>query len=193
MKTTLFLSVLLIGGSYLFSSSSEKKISNDFKAYKVTKAKRSSASMPVAPVRIVVDKSDYELHVFDAKGWYATYPVVFGNNPLADKKMEGDRCTPEGSFRIAAKRYHNKWSRFLALDYPTKEHLAKFAERKRRGEVPAHASPGAGIGIHGTWPHEDFVVDRYKNWTNGCISLKRGDVEELYSYIGVGTPITIKK
>ena len=192
MKTTLFLSVLLIGGSYLYPSSSEKKVSNNFKAYKVSKAKRLS-SLPIAPVRIVVDKSDYELHVFDAKGWYATYPVVFGNNPLADKKMEGDRCTPEGSFKITAKRYHNKWSRFLALDYPTKEQLEKFAERKRRGEVPPYASPGAGIGIHGTWPHEDFVVDRYKNWTNGCIALKRGDVEELYNYIGVGTPVLIKK
>jgi lipoprotein-anchoring transpeptidase ErfK/SrfK len=192
MKTALFLSVLLIGGSYFFSSSSEKKVSYNVKAYKVSKAKRLS-SMPIAPVRIVVDKSDYELHVFDAKGWYATYPVVFGNNPLADKKMEGDRCTPEGNFKIAAKRYHNKWSRFLALDYPTSESLAKFAERKRRGEVPPNASPGAGIGIHGTWPREDFVVDRYKNWTNGCISLKRSDVEELYSYISVGTPVTIKK
>jgi murein L,D-transpeptidase YafK len=192
MKTTLFLSVLLIGGSYLFSSSSEKKVSNNFIAYKASKAKRPS-SLPIAPVRVVIDKSDYELHVFDSKGWYATYPVVFGNNPLADKKMEGDRCTPEGTFKIAAKRYHNKWSRFLALDYPTKEHLAKFEERKRRGEIPANASPGAGVGIHGTWPHEDFVVDRYKNWTNGCIALKRSDVEELYTYISIGTPVTIKK
>jgi murein L,D-transpeptidase YafK len=192
MKTALFLSVLLIGGSYLFYPSSEKKSSKNFTTYKVTKAKRPS-SLPIAPVRIVIDKSDYELQVFDAKGWYATYPVVFGNSSLADKKMEGDRCTPEGSFRIAAKRYHNKWSRFLALDYPTRESLAKFEERKRRGEIPAYASPGAGVGIHGTWPHEDFVVDRYKNWTNGCIALKRSDVEELYSYINIGTPVTIKK
>ena len=26
---------------------------------------------------------------------------------------------------------------------------------------------GGGIGIHGTWPHEDFQIDRYKNWTHG--------------------------
>lgn len=192
MKTAMFLSVLLIGGSSYFLSPSSGKKADDLKVYKVSKAMRET-SMPVGPVRIIVDKSDYELHVFDAKGWYATYPVVFGNNPLVDKKMEGDRCTPEGSFRITAKRYHNKWSRFLAIDYPTKESLAKFEARKRRGEVPAHASPGAGIGIHGTWPHEDFVVDRYKNWTNGCISLKRRDVEEIYSFINVGTPVTIRK
>ena len=71
--------------------------------------------------------------------------------------------------------------------------IAKFNERKRRGEIPANARPGAGIGIHGVWPHEDFVVDRYKNWTNGCVSLKNGDVEDLYRYIPVGTPVTIRK
>ena len=131
--------------------------------------------------------------MYDAKGWYATYPVVFGNKTLDDKKMEGDRKTPEGTYHIAAKRYHNKWSRFMALDYPTKEDLAKFEERKRRGEVPRNASPGGGIGIHGTWPHEGFVIDRYNNWTNGCISLKNEDVQELYNYVPVGTSITIRK
>ena len=81
----------------------------------------------------------------------------------------------------------------MALDYPTPQDLQKFQERKRRGEIPANACPGGAIGIHGTWPHEDFVVDRYNNWTNGCISLKREDVEELYNYIPVGTPVTIRK
>jgi len=81
----------------------------------------------------------------------------------------------------------------MALDYPTKTDLAKFEERKRRGEIPRNASPGGGVGIHGTWPHEGFVVDRYNNWTNGCISLKNEDVEELYNYVPVGTTITIRK
>ncbi len=81
----------------------------------------------------------------------------------------------------------------MALDYPTKQDIAKFEERRRRGEVPTKASPGGGIGIHGTWPHEGFVVDRYNNWTNGCISLKNEDVQELYNFIPVGTPITIRK
>ncbi|MGN6166026.1 MAG: L,D-transpeptidase family protein, partial [Flavisolibacter sp.] len=33
----------------------------------------------------------------------------------------------------------------------------------------------------------------YKNWTDGCISLKNGDVEDLYNYIPIGTPVTIRK
>jgi murein L,D-transpeptidase YafK len=194
MKTAVLLSAVAIGGHLLthnFSPKTKTETTN-FSAYKTSKARKSS-SMPVSPIRIVVDKSSYELYVYDAKGWYATYPVVFGNRSLDDKKMEGDRKTPEGTFHIAAKKYHNKWSRFMALDYPTRQDLQKFEERKRRGEIPANATPGGAIGIHGTWPHEDFVVDRYNNWTNGCISLKREDVEELYNYVPVGTPITIRK
>jgi lipoprotein-anchoring transpeptidase ErfK/SrfK len=172
MKTAIFISCLIAGGGLLMKEHSSKATLT-LPSYKATASKRVSASMPIAPVSIVIDKSNYELYVYDTKGWYATYPVVFGNNSLADKKMEGDKNTPEG--------------------YPTPESLAKFNERKRRGEIPSSARPGAGIGIHGVWPHEDFVVDRYKNWTNGCISLKNTDVEDLYRYIPVGTPVTIRK
>jgi lipoprotein-anchoring transpeptidase ErfK/SrfK len=192
MKTAIFLSCLIAGGSLLVKDHSTKTGFN-LPAYKATTSKRSSSSMPIAPVSITIDKSNYELYVYDAKGWYATYPVVFGNSTLDDKKMEGDRNTPEGTSRIVNKRVHEKWDRYMGLDYPTQESIYKFNERKRRGEIPSSARPGAGIGIHGVWPHEDFVIDRYKNWTNGCISLKNSDVEELYRFIPVGTPVTIRK
>jgi len=180
--TSFFLgSGLLVAGFYKSTNSA-------------TASKRDFAGAgPVGNVSIVIDKSDYELSVYDDKGWYATYPVVFGNNSLADKKYEGDKNTPEGKFRIIAKRVHNKWCRFLTLDYPTAESREKFNKRKEKGEIPASASIGGGIGIHGTWPHEDFVVDRYKNWTLGCISMKNEHVIELYGYTGVGTQVTIKK
>jgi len=191
MKTTLLLSSFIAIGGFMLTNTSEKETVT-IPSYKVTKA-RKSFEKPMAPMRIVIDKSDYELHVYDAKGWYATYPVVFGADPLKDKKMEGDRCTPEGEFKILSKRPHNKWSRFMLLDYPTQETMVKFNQRKQRGEIPKNATPGGGVGIHGVWPHEDFVIDRYKNWTLGCISLKNADVQELYSYIPIGTPVTIKK
>jgi lipoprotein-anchoring transpeptidase ErfK/SrfK len=193
MKTTVILSCLLVGssmtlGTHTFLNTSNKKFVKGVAVKRV-----SDKTMPIAPVRIVIDKSSYELYVYDKQGWFATYPVVFGNSSLDDKKMEGDRNTPEGNFKIANKRVHEKWDRYMGLDYPTPESLEKFKERKQRGEIPANASPGGGIGIHGTWPHEDYVIDRYKNWTNGCISLKNEDVEDLYSYITIGTPVTIRK
>jgi len=188
MKTVVVLtSVLLAGGLMSVNTHSIKSPpSSSFK--------RADASEgPVGNISITIDKSDYELTVYDEKGWYATYPVVFGNNSLEDKKMEGDNNTPEGSFKIVSKRIHEKWFRFMAIDYPTKESWEKFKLRKQRGEIPASASIGGSIGIHGTWPNEDFVIDKYKNWTMGCISMKKNDVLEVYGYTPVGTRVTIRR
>ena len=193
MKTTVVLTFLFASAGLFFNSKPGNFENTGIAAVKATKAKRNAEVKPKAPLRIIVDKSDYELYVYDAEGWYATYPVVFGNNTLDDKKMEGDKNTPEGSFKIVSKRVHEKWNRYMGLNYPTEESLEKFKKRKAKGEIPSSASPGGGIGLHGTWPHEDFVIDRYKNWTNGCISLKNRDIQDLYSYVPVGTTVTIRK
>src|SRR5690242_4891136 len=129
MKLPLLFTSVLLGTGILVSNSRPGAI-NKFstEATKRTLA-REAKILPVGTVYVVIDKSDYELNVYDDKGWYATYPVVFGNNSLADKKMEGDRCTPEGNFHIVAKKIHDKWDRFIALDYPTKDSYEKFNER----------------------------------------------------------------
>ncbi len=200
MKTSVVLSSLLLGTGFFahknFPTAATAPVTSEKTfTYKSTKTYRNGdvAMKPIGTVSIVVDKSDYELHVYDAQGWFATYPVVFGNSTLDDKRMEGDRNTPEGTFKISSKRVHEKWNRFMCLDYPTKESYEKFKARKQRGEIPESAKIGGAIGIHGTWPNEDFQIDRYKNWTLGCVSMKNRDVQELYIFVGVGTKITIKK
>lgn len=184
---------LIVLGSVLLGSSLLASYTHLSPRFKTNKRFSLGSNGPVGSIYILIDKSDYELSIYDDKGWYATYPVVFGNSSLADKKMEGDKNTPEGTFRIISKRYHEKWDRFIALDYPTKESHEKFKQRKLRGEIPSNAKIGGSIGIHGTWPHEDFVVDRYKNWTLGCISMKRSDVEEIYNFTPSGTKVIIRK
>jgi len=142
---------------------------------------------------IVIDKSKYELSVIDGQGWLVTYPVVFGNNDLGDKMMAGDRRTPEGIFTLVSKRVDKKWDRFLALDYPTQSDYSKFNYRKQQGLIPQTAKIGGAIGIHGVWPHEDYTIDQYQNWTEGCISMKNQDVEELYNLVPIGTKVYIRK
>ncbi|CAN5813913.1 L,D-transpeptidase family protein [soil metagenome] len=149
--------------------------------------------LPKGTYLLVVEKSKYELSVYDDEGWQATYPVVFGNKDQGDKMREGDRKTPEGNFTIVQKRVHDKWDRFMLLDYPTNESYEKFNQRKAQGVIPRNATIGGGIGIHGTWPREGYAIDRYDNWTQGCISMKNEDVEELYNMIPVGTKIQIRK
>jgi murein L,D-transpeptidase YafK len=155
--------------------------------------KRIFRNEPTGTVYLVIDKSDYELKVYDDEGWYATYPVVFGNKNLTDKMQEGDRKTPEGHFKIISKRPHQKWHKMLMLDYPNKESWEKFNERKKRGLIPKTAKIGGGIAIHGTWPNDNIVVDDYTNWTNGCIALKNEDLDELEIYLPVGTQVVVQR
>src|ERR1700748_2819274 len=143
-------------------------------------------------IYIIVIKSNYELQVFDKDGWYATYPAVFGNKSLEDKMIQGDRKTPEGIYHIVAKRPHEKWDKIMDLDYPTAADLAKFNERKAQGLIPKTAKIGDAIAIHGTWPHDENAVDAYQNWTNGCVSLKCEDMDEVYKMAPVGTKVIIQ-
>lgn len=152
------------------------------------------ADAPVSSAyRLIIKKGQYEMTLFDEEGWYGTYPVVFGNKSLDDKRMEGDRLTPEGHFRIVGKKIHKQWGKFLLLDYPTKESFQKFNTLKAKGAIPKKATIGGGIGIHGTRPNEEWVIDKYINWTAGCISVRYSDMDELYDMLPIGTEVIIEK
>ncbi len=144
------------------------------------------------PYYIVIDKSDYELKVYDDEGWYATYPIVFGSKDLSDKMREGDKRTPTGNFKVVLKKIHQKWGPELLLDYPTPESYKRFNERKQRGLIPKTARIGDGIAIHATRPEEEWTVDNFFNWTDGCVSVKYSEMKDLFSYIPVGTPVSIQ-
>jgi murein L,D-transpeptidase YafK len=148
--------------------------------------------VPEGEVYILVIKSNYELQLFDQNGWYATYPAVFGSKSLDDKMVMGDRKTPEGTFHIVAKRPHEKWDKIMDLDYPTSSDVSKFNDRKAQGLIPKTAKIGDGIAIHGTWPNDDRAVDAYQMWTNGCVSLKNEDMDEVYKMAPVGTRVIIQ-
>jgi len=184
MKTKIVaaLSLLIIVASFSFKGVDKRSVKRNPRN-----------NEPTGTVYIIIDKSDYELQVYDDEGWYATYPVVFGNKDLSDKLMEGDKRTPEGSFKIISKRPHEKWHKMLMLDYPTKDSWAKFKQRKAEGQIPRAAKIGGGIAIHGTWPNDNLVVDDYTNWTQGCIALKNEDLDELETYLPIGTKVMIRR
>ncbi len=142
---------------------------------------------------LLVDKSDHTMKVFEGDKVVREYNVVFGNDDNGDKMMAGDRKTPEGTFHITFMRKHEKWDKFMLLDYPTKESYEKFNQRKTQGLIPANAKIGGDIGIHGTWPNDEAIIDRKYNWTLGCISMKNEDTDELYDNVVVGTKIIIQK
>lgn len=162
----------------------------DKEVARVIKADR-APSADDASYHIFISKKTYELKVYDDLGWYATYPCVFGSSDLRDKYMEGDKRTPEGEFKVILKKGNAKWAYELLLDYPNSDSYRKFNYRKSNGIIPRNARIGGGIAIHATRPQEEWTVDYFQNWTDGCISLKYTEARDLYSYIPVGTKVTI--
>lgn len=186
MKQVVFLLSVFLGSSLTATVSTPSARSLPTKRFTTTAG-------PVGQVSITIDKSDYELTVYDEEGWYATYPIVFGSKDLSDKMKEGDKRTPTGQFKIILKKIHPKWGPELLLDYPNDVSYKRFNERKAKGIIPKNARIGNGIAIHATRPDEEWTVDTFYNWTDGCVSVKYTEMKDLFSYIPVGTPVTIQQ
>lgn len=200
MKSFRLYSLSFLAAGFIFASFTTD-LGKKKKTAKKTPAKQAAAPKPVKvvtadttenPYYIIIDKSDYELKVFDDEGWYATYPVVFGSKDLGDKEREGDKKTPDGNFRIILKKIHPKWGPEMLLDYPNEESYRRFNERKQKGQISKSAKIGGGIAVHATRPGEEWTVDNFYNWTDGCVSVKYTEMKDLYSYIPVGTKVTIQ-
>ena len=192
MKT--FVKRTLVSFICIAALSSYAPANNNFR--KSSKRLQNKSSFKLATggnqYRIIVSKKNYELQVFDDEGWYATYPIVFGSKDLSDKMKEGDRRTPTGSFKIIQKKINKRWGMELLLDYPNEESVKRFKERKAKGLIPKNARIGDGIAIHATRKEEEWTIDNFYNWTDGCISVKYSEMQELYDYIPVGTPVSIQ-
>ena len=142
---------------------------------------------------IVVDKPTRELALYRHGKLVKSYPVVLGRSP-GRKIFEGDRRTPSGLYHVTAKRPHPKYDRFLDLDYPNDGDVTQYRSALTGGLIPAvlgrRRGTGGLVGIHGS-DKEDFNrlgID----WTFGCVSLTNRDVEELFEYVGDGTPVVIR-
>lgn len=72
-------------------------------------------SLPINPntIQILIDKSEYSLAVKSGQQTIKSYPVVFGGNPVDDKRKAGDQCTPEGTFQMVDKYPHHSWNKFI--------------------------------------------------------------------------------
>jgi murein L,D-transpeptidase YafK len=109
-----------------------------------------------------------------------TYKIGLGGNPVGDKKVEGDGKTPEGLYYIDRRNPNSSYYLSLGISYPN---AADRAEAEALGK-----KPGGDIFIHGRARKNR---GRGKDWTAGCIAVKDGEMEEVYSMVRVGTPIFI--
>lgn len=59
-------------------------------------------------------------------------------------------------------------------------------------QLKSYPKIGGAIEIHGTRQDNEKSVDLGDNWTDGCISLRNSDIDNLYRKIDVGTTIEIR-
>lgn len=135
---------------------------------------------------ILVVKAERRLELWRAGRRLETLPVELGSNGLMAKVRSGDRATPEGLYRVSVKkgRGQTHYHRALLLDYPNAADRELFRRRQQAGEVPADATPGSLIEIHGGG-------GQGTDWTDGCIALTDQEMERLFEIVPKGAAVTI--
>ena len=155
---------------------------------------RSSSPTDQARPRVVdeifISKSDHRLELRSGGHEVKTYRVAIGSGGTGPKRMEGDNVTPVGTYHVTG-RFKGLFHNFLVVSYPNDEDRARYAELKRRGEVPQGHGVGNGIGIHGTG-HKDWNgVHKSHDWTFGCVALDDDEIDEVAAVVKDGTRIVI--
>jgi hypothetical protein len=134
----------------------------------------------------LVDKMDATLIILKGGKEFKILPVEFGDNWMGDKSMAGDKATPEGIYKVQAKKNGSKtrYHKALLLDYPNKEDQNRYKELVKTGKIPAAKSIGGLIEIHGEG-------GKGIHWTDGCIALENSDMDIVYSLSALSTPVII--
>jgi murein L,D-transpeptidase YafK len=140
------------------------------------------------PYFVVIERRCRTVTVYRKGLWQKTYRGAVFGRAEGVKVYEGDRRTPNGLYRIQSRRVHDRWSRFLLLDYPNA--TDSLANQTARASGATREGPGGAIGIHGS---DEPTLNRARvDWTLGCISLLDSDVEDLYQRVPLGTPVWIR-
>ncbi len=134
---------------------------------------------------IVVFKSQREMHVFGKRKKLKTYIISLGMQPVGKKRKEGDYKTPEGRYTIHDKNPNSIYHKNLGVSYPNSD--------DRRYAAQNHISAGGEIKIHGLPNKPKYAPEAYlrNDWTWGCIAVSNEEIDELYRYVSVGTPLII--
>jgi hypothetical protein len=142
--------------------------------------------LPPEQWKIVINKTQRKLFLYQQGELCKMYPVDLGKNPKGPKLHQGDMKTPEGDYRVIEKRNRGQTQFYLAflLNYPNEIDRKRFEMAVKNGVVPNEVGIGSLIEIHG----EGIGFD----WTKGCIALDNRHMQELFGQIPVGTVVKIE-
>ncbi len=131
--------------------------------------------------------------------------IALGYGGAAELRFQGDGQTPKGVFQIGWINPQSKFHLFFGLDYPNLDQAKQAYQSARidyqtyqeisaavsQGQTPPQDTAlGGYIGIHGLGS-KDPGVHKTLNWTEGCVALTNEQVDQLASWVGVGTRVVI--
>jgi murein L,D-transpeptidase YafK len=149
--------------------------------------------------QIVIRKRERKLFLYEVEKLIKIYKIALGFEPVGNKERTGDGKTPEGEFYVAVKNSKSKYFLSLGLSFPTVKHAAsglaaglisqieyeEILKAQREKILPNQKTRlGGEIYIHGGGNLWD--------WTEGCIALENGDVEEIFASVQTGTKVLIE-
>lgn len=135
---------------------------------------------------IIIDKFSRRCYIYLNGSKKFEFVAELGSNWVGDKRVRGDKATPEGMYRICKKieGSRTKYYKALLLDYPNEEDKRKFRLEVENGSLPSNANIGGLIEIHGNG-------GKGIDWTEGCIALTDREIDLVFKNVRVGTPVTI--
>ncbi len=135
--------------------------------------------------KVVINKEDRRLYLYDHGQMMASYPIDLGRSPYGPKLREGDYKTPEGNYHITFHNPHSHYTEALGVSYPNTKDRANAAK--------LGVKPGGSIEIHG-YPKGVYWDNILKgqDWTDGCIALNNHDIKQVAAAVPNGTPVTIE-
>ncbi|WP_051257986.1 L,D-transpeptidase family protein [Desulfovibrio cuneatus] len=146
---------------------------------------------PLAPKatfdRLVLKKKEHRLYAYYREKVLRVYPVALSQNPQGQRKVPGDKKTPEGIYAIRRKEDASPYHKTLELSFPNAQDLLN---------AQVEGRPIAGpVGIHGLTKDTAFLglAHRASDWTDGGIALSNEEIDELFERTPLGVPVHLEK
>lgn len=136
--------------------------------------------------KVLIEKKKRRLKLISNGKAIKTYKIALGGDPVGPKKRQGDNKTPEGTYTIESRNRHSDYHLSLRISYPNDKDKA---QAKEQG-----VSPGGDIMIHGIKNGLSWVGGFHTemDWTEGCIAVTDGEMEEIARLVPNGTPVEIR-
>jgi murein L,D-transpeptidase YafK len=136
---------------------------------------------------LLVEKSERAMKAYSGDKLIKTYKISLGRNPEGHKVFEGDQKTPEGIYSINDRNPNSGYHKNLGVSYPndTDRAKARTLGKSPGGDIKIHGLRNGGFGII-------KKLHRFTDWTNGCIAVTNGEVDELYEAVVPNAKIEIR-